>query len=143
MKVCGSDLHSYFQVPSVGPTTTKPHYVTHETLPIVMGHEYVHARRVKFFSHVGIFRFSGTIVELGPGVDTSRFAIGQHAVAYVAMGSMIILTLLRHRIRPSREPVISCMEPTCGPCSEGNRNVCPHLTFIVEFSVYHNYGRTD
>ncbi len=39
--VCGSDLHSYFSILPPSPTTLEPHVVTHETLPIVMGHEYV------------------------------------------------------------------------------------------------------
>ncbi|KAI0943552.1 hypothetical protein AcW1_002689 [Taiwanofungus camphoratus] len=53
--------------------------------------------------------FSGTITELGKGVDTQKFAVGDNVVA---------------------EPVISCMEPSCGPCSSGTRNICPHTTFI-------------
>ncbi|KAI0819877.1 NAD-P-binding protein [Trametes gibbosa] len=42
------------------PTATKPHPVTKETLPVVIGHE-----------------FSGTIVELGSAVDKSKYAVGQ------------------------------------------------------------------
>ncbi|PCH36785.1 GroES-like protein [Wolfiporia cocos MD-104 SS10] len=53
--------------------------------------------------------FSGTICELGPATDSSKLAIGQHVVV---------------------EPVISCMKPTCGPCSAGSRNICPNATFI-------------
>lgn len=30
-----------------------------------------------------ITRFSGTIVELGPGVDTSKYAVGQNVAVYV------------------------------------------------------------
>ncbi len=37
--VCGSDLHSYFSILPVAPTTLVPHVVTGETLPIGMGHE--------------------------------------------------------------------------------------------------------
>ncbi|KZT08048.1 alcohol dehydrogenase GroES domain protein [Laetiporus sulphureus 93-53] len=91
-KVCGSDVHWYLSSVPVAPTATKPHPVTKETLPVVMGHE-----------------FSGTIVELGDGVDESRLAVGQNVVA---------------------ESVISCMQPTCTSCSDGTRNVCPHTTFI-------------
>ncbi len=46
--VCGSDLHSYFSIlPLISPTSLEPHVLTNETLPIVMGHEYVavHFRR--------------------------------------------------------------------------------------------------
>jgi len=53
--------------------------------------------------------FSGTVVGLGNGVDGKKFPIGCHVVV---------------------EPLISCMEPTCGPCSAGTRNICPHTTFI-------------
>ncbi|KZT64228.1 alcohol dehydrogenase zinc-binding domain-containing protein [Daedalea quercina L-15889] len=64
LSVCGSDLHSYFAVPTaVSPTLTKPHSVTQETLPIVMGHE-----------------FSGTIVEVGKAVTPGKFSVGQNVV---------------------------------------------------------------
>ncbi|KAH9834786.1 alcohol dehydrogenase GroES domain protein [Rhodofomes roseus] len=89
--LCGSDLHSYFvlQAP-VSPTLTTPHPTTQETLPVVMGHE-----------------FSGTIVELGKAVDTSKFSVGQKVVV---------------------EPLISCGK--CGPCLSGTRNLCHQITFI-------------
>ncbi|CCM00820.1 uncharacterized protein FIBRA_02862 [Fibroporia radiculosa] len=90
--VCGSDVHSFFHLPPPSPTLTQAHPITGEKLPLVMGHE-----------------FSGTIVELGKGVDTGRFAIGKNAVV---------------------DPVISCMQPTCGPCTSDKRNVCPHTTFV-------------
>ncbi|KAI0752576.1 alcohol dehydrogenase GroES domain protein [Daedaleopsis nitida] len=61
--ICGSDLHSYFTSLSVAPTIDKPHVITNETLPVVMGHE-----------------FSGIVTEIGPGADTSRFQVGQHVV---------------------------------------------------------------
>ncbi|KAL6304648.1 alcohol dehydrogenase GroES domain protein [Sparassis latifolia] len=90
---CGSDLHLYHALlPPITPTLITPNYVTGETLPVVMGHE-----------------LSGTIVELGAGVDSDKYAVGQTVVV---------------------EPVLSCMEPSCGPCTAGTRNVCPHLTFI-------------
>ncbi|KAI0767651.1 L-threonine 3-dehydrogenase [Fomes fomentarius] len=74
--ICGSDVHQYFEImPIVSPTATEPHRVTKETLPVVMGHE-----------------FSGTIVELGPEVDKTRFAVGQ---------------------RVTIEPLIACMQPSC------------------------------
>ncbi|PCH36784.1 oxidoreductase [Wolfiporia cocos MD-104 SS10] len=60
--ICGSDVHSYFILPTASPTATTPHKLTGEKLPIVMGHE-----------------FSGTIVALGRGVDT-KYAVGQNVV---------------------------------------------------------------
>ncbi len=50
--ICGSDLHCYFNPESLGFDFSVPHPLTGATLPQVFGHE-----------------FSGTVVELGPGVD--------------------------------------------------------------------------
>ena len=51
--ICGSDLHLYHAGPiPPAPTTDKPHPLSGETLPVVMGHE-----------------FSGVIEELGEGVE--------------------------------------------------------------------------
>ncbi|KAI0634582.1 chaperonin 10-like protein [Trametes polyzona] len=79
--ICGSDLHVYHGTPLPGlvPTATEPHPNTGETLPVVLGHE-----------------FSGTIVELGPEVDTSKYAIGQNVAV---------------------EPLVTCMKPDCPACS--------------------------
>ncbi|KAI0704212.1 alcohol dehydrogenase GroES domain protein [Cerioporus squamosus] len=90
--ICGSDLHCYFSILPVTPTTLVPHVVTGETLPIGMGHE-----------------FSGTITEIGPGVDTSRLRVGQNVVV---------------------EPLISCRKSSCPFCVEGSRNLCRHATFV-------------
>ncbi|OSD00992.1 GroES-like protein [Trametes coccinea BRFM310] len=91
--ICGSDLHSWHAIiAGVSPTSTNPHPVTKETLPVTMGHE-----------------FSGTVAEVGPGVDASRFNVGTKVVV---------------------EPLISCMEPTCPFCSTGARNLCRNATFI-------------
>lgn len=90
--ICGSDLHAWFSHIKPYPTMTEPQYVTGETLPVVMGHE-----------------LSGTIAELGKGVDTSKFHVGQRVVV---------------------EPILSCNEPICRPCMAGTRNLCNHLTFI-------------
>jgi threonine dehydrogenase-like Zn-dependent dehydrogenase len=57
--ICGTDLHEYLGGPTFAPT--KPHPVTHDTIPITLGHE-----------------FSGTVTELGP--DVSSFSLGQHIV---------------------------------------------------------------
>ncbi|KAH9903230.1 L-threonine 3-dehydrogenase [Cubamyces lactineus] len=60
--ICGTDLHTFHgEVPAYVPTATKPHPITGETLPVILGHE-----------------FSGTIVELGNQVDQSRFSVGQN-----------------------------------------------------------------
>ncbi|OBZ76638.1 (R,R)-butanediol dehydrogenase [Grifola frondosa] len=52
---------------------------------------------------------AGTVTELGTGVDSTVLSVGQNVVI---------------------EPLISCMEPSCGPCLVGTRNVCPHAGFI-------------
>ncbi len=84
--VCGSDVHQYFEImPIISPTPTEPHHVTKETLPVVMGHECVSAcclgstavHDIFALTKAGRIRFSGTIVELGPEVDKTRFAVGQ------------------------------------------------------------------
>ncbi|KAI9060014.1 GroES-like protein [Trametes sanguinea] len=93
LPVCGSDLHSWHAIiAGVSPTSTKPHPVTKETLPVIMGHE-----------------FSGTVTEVGPGADASRFKVGTKVVV---------------------EPLLSCMESTCPFCSTGARNLCRNATFI-------------
>jgi (R,R)-butanediol dehydrogenase/meso-butanediol dehydrogenase/diacetyl reductase len=51
--ICGSDLHLYHDGPMPpAPSPDRPHPLSHETLPVVMGHE-----------------FSGVVEELGEGVD--------------------------------------------------------------------------
>lgn len=55
--ICGTDLHEFLGGPNFSPV--KPHPVTHESVPIGMGHE-----------------FSGTILEIGKGV-TGPFKVGQ------------------------------------------------------------------
>ncbi|KAI0761327.1 alcohol dehydrogenase GroES domain protein [Trametes elegans] len=91
--VCGSDLHSWHEIiPGVSPTTTTPQAITQELLPVTMGHE-----------------FSGTVVEVGPGVDSSRLSVGSNVAV---------------------EPLLSCMKDTCHFCSAGTRNLCRNTTFI-------------
>jgi (R,R)-butanediol dehydrogenase / meso-butanediol dehydrogenase / diacetyl reductase len=51
--ICGTDLHEYYAGPIFVPTA--PHPLTHQQMPLVMGHE-----------------FSGTITDLGPGVTGWR-----------------------------------------------------------------------
>ncbi|KAL5119943.1 hypothetical protein ACEQ8H_002041 [Pleosporales sp. CAS-2024a] len=57
--ICGTDLHEFLGGPTFAPT--KPHPVTHDTIPITLGHE-----------------FSGTVTELGP--DVTSLSVGQHIV---------------------------------------------------------------
>ena len=50
--ICGSDLHEFLHGPETIPAPGKPHPLTGETVPIVLGHE-----------------FAGRVVELGAGVE--------------------------------------------------------------------------
>ncbi|TFK31770.1 alcohol dehydrogenase GroES domain protein [Crucibulum laeve] len=91
--ICGSDLHAYLTTVVKFPTKTEANELTGETLPITLGHE-----------------FSGTIVDLGSGVDGKKWQIGQNVIV---------------------EPVISCLKTgSCGPCTAGSRNICPLANFI-------------
>jgi threonine dehydrogenase-like Zn-dependent dehydrogenase len=54
--ICGTDLHEYLGGPNLIPSE-KPHPLTHETLPLTIGHE-----------------FSGTIEEVGD--DVTRLKVG-------------------------------------------------------------------
>ncbi len=49
--ICGSDLHEYLGGPNVIPQPNRPHAITGETLPVIIGHE-----------------FSGVVDEVGDGV---------------------------------------------------------------------------
>ncbi len=51
--ICGTDLHEYYAGPIFIPT--EPHPLTHQQLPLVLGHE-----------------FSGTVAEVGKGVTGTR-----------------------------------------------------------------------
>ncbi|KAI0649782.1 alcohol dehydrogenase GroES domain protein [Trametes meyenii] len=80
--ICGTDLSVYYG--TLSEAFTKQPY------PRGIGHE-----------------FSGTIVELGPGVDTSKYAIGQNVAI---------------------EPMRACKQPGCLPCTSINtRNLCPRM----------------
>ncbi|THU85467.1 alcohol dehydrogenase GroES domain protein [Dendrothele bispora CBS 962.96] len=85
--ICGTDVHCYMHQIPFTPSTVEPNKVTGETLPIIFGHE-----------------MSGTISELGPLVDKTRFSVGQKVVV---------------------EPTIGCMKPTCAACQAGTLNICP------------------
>ncbi|KAF2678544.1 GroES-like protein [Lentithecium fluviatile CBS 122367] len=57
--ICGTDLHEYLGGPTFAPT--KPHPITHSTIPITLGHE-----------------FSGIVSEVG--LNVTAFSPGQHVV---------------------------------------------------------------
>jgi threonine dehydrogenase-like Zn-dependent dehydrogenase len=57
--ICGTDLHEFLGGPNFCPTTAHP--ITHETIPVTLGHE-----------------FSGTIAALGAGVE--GFKVGENVV---------------------------------------------------------------
>lgn len=82
--ICGSDLHMFTDGGFTGntPTATEENPLTGETLPIVLGHE-----------------FSGTVVELGEGVED--VSIGQNVA-----------------VRAN----VSCGE--CAACRSGKSNIC-------------------
>ncbi|KAF7762447.1 hypothetical protein Agabi119p4_9040 [Agaricus bisporus var. burnettii] len=86
-----NDLHAYL-TESPGYGSVEPHPITQETFPVTLGHE-----------------FSGTIVETGPGVDTTKWATGTNVII---------------------EPILSCRKGSCDTCSQGYRNLCPHIGFI-------------
>jgi (R,R)-butanediol dehydrogenase/meso-butanediol dehydrogenase/diacetyl reductase len=59
--ICGTDLHEYLEGPIFLPAAGHPHPLTHEEMPVTMGHE-----------------FSGTISALGDGV--TDLTIGENVV---------------------------------------------------------------
>ena len=83
--ICGSDLHEYYSAPTFIPT--EPHPLTGAHVPVVLGHE-----------------FSGTVVEVGDGVDSGL--VGTNAA-----------------LRPSYR----C--GTCAACQRGLHNICRKLAF--------------
>jgi (R,R)-butanediol dehydrogenase/meso-butanediol dehydrogenase/diacetyl reductase len=85
--ICGSDLHVYYSPEAAGLDFTKPHPVTGSMPPQILGHE-----------------FSGTVVELGEGVDT------------VSVGDRVAVW-----------PVYYCGE--CAACRKGAFNACIKIGF--------------
>ena len=83
--ICGTDLHEYFAGPIFVPS--EPHPLTGRQAPLVLGHE-----------------FSGTVTEVGPGVEG------------VAVGDRVAV-----------EPVYRCGE--CPPCRAGHYNICQQIAF--------------
>lgn len=85
--ICGSDLHVYYSPETSGMDFTQPHPVTGSMPPQILGHE-----------------FSGTIVELGAGVE--GFAVGDRVAVW---------------------PVYYCGE--CAACRAGRVNACQNIGF--------------
>jgi (R,R)-butanediol dehydrogenase / meso-butanediol dehydrogenase / diacetyl reductase len=83
--ICGSDLHEYLAGPIFIPT--EPHPLTGAKAPLILGHE-----------------FTGTVVEIGPGVNT------------VKVGDLVAPDACQH-----------CGE--CYSCRIGRYNVCEKLAF--------------
>ncbi|UZX02973.1 2,3-butanediol dehydrogenase [Arthrobacter sp. CDRTa11] len=86
--ICGTDLHEFLEGPIFVPSPGHPHPLSGEESPVTMGHE-----------------FSGTIVEVGGGVD--ELAVGDNVVV---------------------EPYFVCDE--CAPCKAGNYHLCTKMGFI-------------
>jgi (R,R)-butanediol dehydrogenase / meso-butanediol dehydrogenase / diacetyl reductase len=59
--ICGTDLHEYLEGPIFIPAPGHPHPLSHEEMPVTMGHE-----------------FSGTVEEVGEGV--TGVAVGDNVV---------------------------------------------------------------
>lgn len=85
--ICGSDLHVYYTPEAAGLDFEHPHPLTGSTLPQILGHE-----------------FSGTVVELGEGVDG------------VAVGDRVAVW-----------PIYYCGE--CAACRRGMYNACQKIGF--------------
>ncbi|NHI16300.1 2,3-butanediol dehydrogenase [Microbacterium excoecariae] len=85
--ICGSDLHIYYAPEASGVDLTQPHPLTGAMPPQILGHE-----------------FSGTVVELGEGVE--GLEIGDDVAVW---------------------PVYYC--GTCAACRRGMPNACSTITF--------------
>ena len=85
--ICGTDLHVYYEPDHSGSDFSQPHPLTGAMPPQILGHE-----------------FSGTVVEVGPGV--TDLAVGDRVACY---------------------PVYWCGE--CAPCRDGRHACCPKAGF--------------
>ena len=123
--VCGSDLHAY-QAPVSVYATQEPNYVTGETTPVTLGHEWGPELLVKKLKHQSL-DFPAQLLSLvqeltqkdGLSVRTSWC---ESAIWFEIWGS---------ELPGTREPILSCRKEDCFPCSEGHHNICPHFAFIV------------
>ena len=86
--ICGTDLHEYLEGPIFVTAPGHPHPLTHEEPPVTLGHE-----------------FSGTISELGEGVDG------------LAVGDSVVV-----------EPYF--VDGDCDMCQAGSYHLCRQLGFI-------------
>ncbi|MFJ4252541.1 2,3-butanediol dehydrogenase [Microbacterium sp. NPDC090003] len=85
--ICGSDLHVYYTPEAAGLDFEHPHPLTGSTLPQILGHE-----------------FSGTVVELGAGVD--GISVGDRVAVW---------------------PIYYCGD--CAACRRGMYNACQKIGF--------------
>lgn len=85
--ICGSDLHVYYTPEAAGLDFEHPHPLTGSTLPQILGHE-----------------FSGTVVELGEGVD--GISVGDRVAVW---------------------PIYYCGD--CAACRRGMYNACQKIGF--------------
>ncbi|MFV0253742.1 MAG: 2,3-butanediol dehydrogenase [Beutenbergiaceae bacterium] len=85
--ICGSDLHVYFAPEASGIDLDNPHPVTGASMPQILGHE-----------------FSGTVVEIGAGVNN------------VGVGDRVAVW-----------PIYYCGQ--CPACQRGAYNVCRTIAF--------------
>lgn len=85
--ICGSDLHVYYTPEAAGLDFEHPHPLTGSTLPQILGHE-----------------FSGTVVELGEGVD--GISVGDRVGVW---------------------PIYYCGD--CAACRRGMYNACQKIGF--------------
>lgn len=85
--ICGSDLHVYYTPEAAGLDFENPHPLTGSTLPQILGHE-----------------FSGTVVELGEGVD--GISVGDRVAVW---------------------PIYYCGD--CAACRRGMYNACQKIGF--------------
>jgi len=85
--ICGSDLHVYYTPEAAGLDFEHPHPLTGSTLPQILGHE-----------------FSGTVVELGEGVDG------------ISVGDRVAIW-----------PIYYCGD--CAACRRGMYNACQKIGF--------------
>ena len=86
--ICGTDLHEYLEGPIFVPAPGHPHPLSHEEAPVTLGHE-----------------FSGTVAEVGEGVD--GLAVGDNVVV---------------------EPYF--VDGDCDMCQAGSYHLCRQMGFI-------------
>ncbi|KAL7272801.1 hypothetical protein RUND412_004376 [Rhizina undulata] len=101
--ICGTDLHEYLGGPNFIPT--KPHPLTNEYLPVILGHE-----------------FSGIVVEVGPEPQ------GKAAKVVGDSGGVARKERIKVGDRVVVEPII--YDGSCKPCLRGMRNCCDRFGIV-------------